>query len=807
MSTYQHCQVIPFTRLTLKDLHALGRERQWSISQVEARAIQAHFKKLKREPTDVEMETLAQTWSEHCKHKTLTSPITYKERDADGRTRMHKFKNLLKETIFEATRVVNAPHCLSVFDDNAGVVALNQKWAVAFKVETHNHPTAVEPYGGAATGVGGVVRDILGVGRGAMPIANTNTFCVGPLEHAAELPPGLFHPRRTLRQVVAGVRDYGNRMGIPTVAGGLHFHHGFLYNPLVFAGTVGIMPRTAIQKSVAAGDLIIVLGGKTGRDGIHGATFSSAAIDDATTTSAVQVGSPIEEKKLMDVLLQARDQKLFRAVTDCGAGGFSSAVGELGAAVGAEVHLERTPLKHEGMAPWEIWVSESQERMVLAVPPKLWPALKALCDSEDVLAFELGTFKDTGRLQIFFKGERVADLTMSFLHDGLPRAMQRAEWNAPKPPPGRVLRRGSGPLNWPDAGRRLRDLLAHPNTCSRAWMIRQYDHEVQGQTVQKPLQGVGQGPGDAVVVWPVTATGGDKTVPALAIAHGLTVGNPDPYAGAVEAIDEALRNLACAGVDTRKASMLDNFCWGDVRNPAELGSLTRCAMGCLDAATAYGVPFISGKDSLHNTYVDLDGRRHSIPGTLLISAMAPVDVEKRLSLDLKAPGHPVFLLAPKKPGLQASRAVFDALYMAMEAGHILACHDVSEGGMAVTAAEMAFAGAVGLELTTGSEDDGEELPFFEEGLTRFVVEVEPGREKKLLALFKEQVCWQVGNTVKEPVMRVVDKSGRSVMEEPLEALSGAWGGTLPRVLDRGEQPRGSGSRGAVAAVAPREMMA
>jgi phosphoribosylformylglycinamidine synthase len=458
------------------------------------------------------------------------------------------------------------------------------------------------------------------------------------------------------------------------------------------------------------------------------------------------------------------------------------------------------------MNPWEIWLSESQERMVLAVPPKSWPVLKALCDAEDVEAFELGTFKDTGRLQVFFKGERVADLTMSFLHDGLPRAMQRAEWSAPKPPPGRSGRRGSLPLHWPEAGRRLRDMLAHPNTCSRAWMIRQYDHEVQGQTVQKPLQGPNHGPGDASVVWPITATG-EKVIPAIALSHGLSVGNPDPYVGAVEAIDEAMRNLACAGADTRKAAMLDNFCWGDVRNPNELGSLTRCAMGCHDAAVAYGVPFISGKDSLHNTYVDLDGKRHSIPGTLLISALAPMEVDRRLTMDLKGADHTLFLIQPKKPGLASSRAVLDGLYAAHEAGLLLSAHDVSEGGMAVAAAEMAFAGGIGLKLTTGTEDEDDELPFFEEGLTRFLVELEAGKEKKLQAIFKEQVCWQVGTTVKDTFLRVQDKTGRVLMEETLDALRGAWNATLPRVLDAGEPVKATPPRASVAAVLPREMTA
>lgn len=783
MSEYTHCQVIPFTRLTLKELNALNAERSWALSQVEQRAIQAHFKKLKREPTDVELETLAQTWSEHCKHKTLTSPVTFKDRDVDGRTRVHKFENLLAETIFAATKTVNPQHALSLFEDNAGVIALGSKWALAFKVETHNHPSAVEPYGGAATGVGGVIRDILGVGRGARPIAVTDVFCVGPLDTEVALPKGTYHPRRTLRGITAGVRDYGNRMGIPTVAGGLHTAAGFTHNPLVLCGALGVMPRTAVQKQVMAGDLIVVMGGRTGRDGIHGATFSSAHLDGNSGTAAVQVGNALEEKKLMDVLLQARDQKLFRSITDCGAGGLSSAVGEMGAKLGAEVHLERSPLKHQGMSPWEIWMSESQERMVLAVPPKIWPALQALCASEDVEATDIGTFKDTGRLQLFFQGERVADITMSFLHDGLPRTMQRAEWNAPRPQQHRAGRLKDTEDDWTDAGKRLKDALAHPNTCSRAWLFQQYDHEVGSQTVGKPYSGPGAGPSDAAVVWPAVVTG-DRTVPAVAIAHGLSVGAPDPYKGAIAAVDEALRNLIVTGADPQKGGLLDNFCWGDPRDPFQLGGLTRSAMGCHDAAVAYGVPFISGKDSLNNTYVDARGQRVHIPGTLLISAVAPLSgPDARMTMHLKNPGNTLWLLGPKKPGLQSSKAVLDAVQEIVHSGLVVSAHDCSEGGVAVATAEMAVAGDLGLDVSWDENAMASHEPaFFTEALTRFLVEVEPGKEKKVAALFKEQLCRQVAVVQKDKVYRVRASRG-VVLEESVAALRAAWTGTLPRLLD------------------------
>jgi phosphoribosylformylglycinamidine synthase len=493
----------------------------------------------------------------------------------------------------------------------------------------------------------------------------------------------------------------------------------------------------------------------------------------------------------MDVLLAARDSKLYRSITDCGAGGFSSAVGELGAEIGAEVHLERVPLKHAGMAPWEIWLSESQERMVLAVPPKAWPALRNMFADEDVEAVELGIFKDTGRLQVFSSGERVADLPMPFLHDGLPRVEQRAQWQAPRAGPRRrpASDEDEAPQN---LGPVLLEKLSDPNTCSREWLIRQYDHTVQGQTIGRPLHGKHDGPGDAAVIWPFVVTG-QKEVPAVAIAMGLSVGPADPHAGAVSAIDEALRNLACVGADTRKAALLDNFCWGDPRNPSDLGSLVRAAAGCRDGALAFEVPFISGKDSLNNTFVDEKGARVSIPGTLLISAIAPLpEPQSRITMDLKAPDHVLCLLAPRRGGLEESRLVLDLLQTQMRAGAILACHDISEGGLLVAAAEMAFAGGVGLELVT-TEIPGETSTekLFGEGLTRFLVELDLEAEKKLQRAFKDHLCRRVGVTTKGELLMVKDRHGRSLVQESLATLRDGWRDTLAALLDGKRRNRGS----------------
>src|SRR4051794_32373792 len=388
--------------LTLDDdgLTKLSRDGQLALNVDEMRAVQAHFREQGRDPTDVELETIAQTWSEHCSHKTLKGPIDYKE-TIDGRTTTRRINNLLKETIFGATQELRKRFgaddwCVSVFADNAGVVKFDEKYHACFKVETHNHPSAIEPYGGANTGLGGVIRDPLGTGLGAKPICNTDVFCFAPPDYPPEeLPPGVLHPKKVMKGVVAGVRDYGNRMGIPTVNGAVCFDERYLGNPLVYCGTVGLIPVERAHKEPRAGDLIVAVGGRTGRDGIHGATFSSielTAESEKVSGGSVYIGNAITEKKLLDVLLQARDRGLYDAITDCGAGGFSSAVGEMGERLGAAVHLERAPLKYAGLSYTEIWISEAQERMILAVPPAKWPELQALCAGEDVEATVLGTF-------------------------------------------------------------------------------------------------------------------------------------------------------------------------------------------------------------------------------------------------------------------------------------------------------------------------------------------------------------------------------------------------------------------------------
>jgi phosphoribosylformylglycinamidine synthase subunit PurSL len=787
---------VPVRRADAAELVEISRAGQLALSLDEMQSIQAHFRELGRDPTDIELETLAQTWSEHCSHKTLKGKIDFNGRRID---------NLLKETIFGATqeirrRLGSGDWCVSVFEDNAGVVQFDEQFHVCFKVETHNHPSAIEPYGGANTGLGGVIRDPLGTGLGARPICNTDVFCFAPPETPASgLPAGVIHPRRLMQGVVAGVRDYGNRIGIPTVNGAVCFDDRYLANPLVFCGTVGLIPVDRAVKKVCAGDYIVALGGRTGRDGIHGATFSSlelTAESETVSGGAVQIGNAITEKKVLDVLLEARDRRLYNAVTDCGAGGFSSAIGEMADGLGARVDLDEAPLKYEGLSYTEIWISEAQERMILAVPPPKWPALRDLCASEDVEATALGSFEQTGRLRLFYQGESVGDLDLHFLHHGRPAVVRKASW-APPPerPAPKIEDRGSFNTD-------LLRILASGNVCSKEWIVRQYDHEVQGGTVIKPLVGEREdGPGDAAVV-----TGG-ASASHLGVAVGCGInpryGDLDPYWMAAAAVDEAVRNVVAVGADPGRVALLDNFCWGNTERPETLGSLVRAAEACRDAALALQMPFISGKDSLNNEYAS-DGRRIAIPPTLLISALGRVpDVRRAVTMDLKAAGNLLYLIgatrdelggshlhlvrgleggAVPRVDLERARGTFLQLHRAIATGLVRSCHDLSEGGLAVALAEMVFAGEIGADVKF-SQSPGASVPdvvlLFSETPTRFVVEVEPMNSAAFEALWPHaDSLRRLGQTIAEGVLRIQGESGQLRVVLSASEMKKAWKQTL-----------------------------
>ena len=776
-------------------LARLSKEGLLALNPEEMRILQRYYEELGRNPTGVELETFAQTWSEHCQHKTFRGDI-----DFDGRV----VRNLLKSTVFRVTEELAPDWCLSVFHDNSGAIAFDDELALTFKVETHNHPSALEPYGGAATGIGGVIRDCLGTGLGAKPVLNTDVFCFAPVStKRKDVPDGVIHPKQVMRGVVAGVRDYGNRMGIPTANGAVYFDEGFLGNPLVFCGTLGLIPRTMLEKRVRKGQSIVLLGGRTGRDGIHGVTFASLELDKGSqemSGGAVQIGNPIEEKKVCDVVLAARDAGLVSAITDCGGGGLSSAVGELAEKSGCEVWLDRVPLKYEGLTPAEVWISEAQERMVVFTARSKLPRLLRLCAQHDVEATEIGRTTGTKRLVLKHRGRTVGDIDMRFLHTGWRGPRRKAKWHRPETPEPYV-RPGQ------DLGVAVKKLLQAPNIASKEWVTRQYDHEVQGRSVQKPFCGPrDSGPTDACVITPKP---GSRRGCVVACGLRPRYGLIDPYWMAASAIDEALRNSTAAGGDLDRTALLDNFCWGSPERPEQLAGLVRAAEACYDIAKAYRVPFISGKDSLYNEYRTTSGESVPIPPTLLVSSVSVIaDVRKTVTPDLKSPGSALYVVGDTLPELGGSeyfrihqglgssvprvdvhqgRRLMAKLGKAIRAGLVRSCHDLSEGGLGVALAEMGFAGRVGLEVGLKrvpgarrfSRDD---YLLFSESNTRFVCEVARPARARFERLFAGLPCAAVGRTTDSGCLVVRGLQGEVVAELDLAEAEKAWRRALTKYL-------------------------
>jgi len=856
---------VPVRDLTDEQLLALSRQGHLFLDLREMQAVQKYFRDQGRDPTDAELETLAQTWSEHCVHKTLKARVEFTFVDRRKADRGQGVKgsrgqenaptsdpeslspstprpldpstpliidNLVKSTIFKSTMDLAKPWTISVFKDNAGVIEFDENTAVCMKVETHNRPSAIEPYGGAATGIGGCIRDVIGTGLGAKPFANTDIFCFAdPTTPAETLPKGVIHPRRSAQRVVAGVRDYGNRMGIPTVNGAVFFDQRYVGNPLVFCGTVGVMPKEFAQKGQAvAGDTIVVIGGRTGRDGIHGATFSS----DVVTTGhadefshAVQIGNAITEKKTLDVILQARDYQgsrgqgvkgssetpsasapldlstprpldplppgpLYHAITDCGAGGLSSAIGEMGEKTGATVELHRVPLKYAGLSYAEIWISEAQERMVVAVPPEKVETLLALCAAENVEATAIGTFDGSGKLTLHYHEHTVAQMDMAFIHDGIPMPLRSAVYTPPQPAEPTL----AAPK---DYAATLHALFTMPTIASKHWIIRQYDHEVQGGTVIKPLVGPNHdGPSDAAVVRPVL--GNNKAV-ALAVGCQPRFGDIDPYQMALNGIDEALRNIVCVGGNPERTAILDNFCWPKCTDPQHLGALVRACQACYDGAMAYGTPFVSGKDSLSNEFISDTGERICIPYTLLISAMSIVEDARRcITMDAKAAGNHLLLVGLTKRELGGSRyyelhghtgssvpqvdlqtapALLRTVYGLIQSGLVRSAHDLSEGGLAVAVAEMLFAGNLGATIDLAgvpcAEDaDADAVLLFSESPTRFLLEIEPKNFDAVAKALRNTRFGSLGTITTDPVLKIRSTKAGYLMQEPVAALKKSW---------------------------------
>ena len=757
--------------------------------------------------TDVEMECLAQTWSEHCKHKIFNSYIDY----TDGKKQQavdSLFKTYIKGSTEKIRRAKGKnDFCLSVFVDNAGIIKFNDNYNLVFKVETHNSPSALDPYGGALTGIVGVNRDPFGTGLGAKLIFNTDVFCFASPFHQKKLPPRILHPRRIYEGVREGVEHGGNKSGIPTVNGSIVFDERFLGKPLVYCGTAGIMPariqgKTTHQKDIRPGDLIVMTGGRIGKDGIHGATFSSEELHEGSPVTAVQIGDPITQKKMTDFLLAARDRGLYRAITDNGAGGLSSSVGEMATySGGCELDLTHAPLKYQGLQPWEILISEAQERMTLAIDPKKIKPFLEMAGKMDVEATVLGKFTASGKFHVLYGSQTVALLDMHFLHAGVPQLRLHARWKQPRHHEPRF----SPPKHY---GTELKNMLARLNICSKESVVRQYDHEVQGGSVVKPLVGAqNDGPSDAAVIRPLL-----DSMEGVVVAHGICprYSDIDTYHMTACAIDEAIRNAVAVGADIDHLAGLDNFCWCDPvkseKTPDgeyKLAQLVRANMAIYDYTTAFGVPCISGKDSMKNDY-QIGRTKISIPPTILYSVIGFIrDVRQAVTMDAKHPGDLVYIVGETKeelggsewfaskkwigntvPRVNAANAlkIYRALHRAMQKGVVASCHDCSDGGMAVAMAETALAGMLGMDIDlkhvpyTGRKRN--DYLLFSETASRFIVTVHPENQRLFDKIMTGNVTGLIGCVTEKPFLEIRGLEGKTMIRETLKALKKAWQKTL-----------------------------
>jgi phosphoribosylformylglycinamidine synthase len=804
------------------ELLRISKDGVLALTLEEMKIIQAHYRDpqvlakrqqhgLGSKPTDVELECLAQTWSEHCKHKIFAGTVQYEDENGSRQ----EIKSLFKSYIQRVTKEVrenmgDKDFCLSVFKDNAGVITFDDNNSLVFKVETHNSPSALDPYGGALTGIVGVNRDPFGTGQGSKLIFNTDVFCFADPFYDKPLPSRLLHPRRIFEGVVEGVEHGGNKSGIPTVNGSIVFDERFAGKPLVFCGTAGMMPATVNgipghAKSIEPGDLIVMTGGRIGKDGIHGATFSSEELNENSPVTAVQIGDPITQKRMFDFLIRARDKGLYRFITDNGAGGLSSSVGEMaGECNGCRMDLAKAPLKYPGLDPWEILISEAQERMSLAVPPEKIDEFMAMAARFGVEATVLGEFTGSGVFHIQYGDKTVAWLPMEFMHEGLPPMQIPAKWKPPvnPEPPCR---------NKDDWTTDLLGLLGRLNICSKESVVRRYDHEVQGGSVVKPFTGVANdGPSDAAVVRPVL-----DSFKGVVVSHGICprYSDIDAYHMAANAIDEALRNYVAVGGNPDHWAGLDNFCWCDPvlsektpDGPYKMAQLVRANQALLDYCVPLNLPLISGKDSMKNDFYD-GSTKISIPPTLLFSVIGTIpDVRNAVTMDFKRPGDIICLLGEtrdesggseylamqgftgnKVPRVDVTSALarYRLLHRAIMGGLVASCHDLSDGGLAVALAESAFSGGFGCRVELGNvrfEGDqryrSEEVLLFSESASRLLVTVHPSQWSAFEEIMAGTCFSQIGQVNDSGTVTVAGMDGRTVLQSSLDSLKTAWQRTL-----------------------------
>jgi phosphoribosylformylglycinamidine synthase II len=815
-----------------EELLRLSEERTLALTLEEMRYFRSYFDRedvrearkaarISEDPTDVELECFAQTQSEHCKHKIFNAHIEYRENG-----RVEHVHSLFKTYISAATKKLSQKKgwLKSVFTDNAGVIRFDGRHNLSFKVETHNSPSALDPYGGAITGIVGCDRDPAGTGMGSRLVAHTDVLCFGDPAYSGTLPPRMMHPKRIMEGVITGIEHGGNKCGIPTVNGGVIFDDSYSGKPLVFCGSVGIMPdrigkAAGYEKAAKPGDVIVMVGGRIGKDGIHGATFSSEELKETSPAQAVQIGDPITQKKMLDMLIEARDARLYRGITDNGAGGLSSSVGEMARlSGGAFLDLEKAPLKYPGLDPWEILLSEAQERMTLAVPQNKLKQLLELAARRDVCAVPIGEFTDTGFFHVAHKKKTVCFLLLDFLHSQIPLSLQ-AEWKKPlirESLPGPVRgteSQGAGNGAGFGLGRVILELVSDVNSCSREPLIRRFDHEVQGTVAIKPLAGPDEaGPSDGGVIAPVY---GSRRGFVLACGINPFYSRVDTYHMAAACVDEAIRNAVTTGADPDEIALLDNFCWPDPvydekKTPDgkyKLAQLVRAARGLHDTAVAYGAPFISGKDSMKNDY-KIGQHKVSVLPTVLVSALGIVsDIAKCVTSDFKSGGDFVYLLGETGPHMgeslffrkfgwssrkvpevsaQKNISVYRAYFNALQRELVASGHDLSEGGLAVCVAECCIAGETGVEIDLGRLEESASLTdeelLFSESCGRILVSVRPECAHSFEGIFKGLSFQRVGRTTDEKTLSIHGRGGELLCSVGVQELKNGYREPLFRVL-------------------------
>ena len=762
--------------------------------------IKAYFEKEGRQPTDIELESLAQTWSEHCKHTIFAAKIDDNE------------EGLYKGFIKKATKEIrnkkgDKDFCVSVFKDNSGGIIFDENWVISDKAETHNSPSALDPFGGAITGIVGVNRDTIGFGLGAKPVINKYGFCVGypdddeSIYRDKELTEKALSPKRIFEGVVAGVNAGGNQSGIPTPQGFVYFDDGYKGKPLIFVGTVGLIPREVNgkpgwEKQAKAGDKIVIIGGKVGQDGIHGATFSSEALSAGSPATAVQIGDPITQKKVSDAIVkEARDLGLYNSITDCGAGGISCSVAEMAKECGGcTVELEKVPLKYPNLEPWKIWISESQERMTFSIPPKKIDEFMKLMEKRGVDAAIIGEFNDSDRCKVNFNGENIMDLDMDFLHDGLPRkeittTYTRKKYDKPS---------AEKPKNLTQT---LLEMMARPNMCSYEFISYQYDYIVQAGAVIGPLQGKGKVNGPSSVTKPFP-----ETEKAIVCSQAITAkySHIDTYHMAACAIDTAIRNIVATGGDLQHTALMDNFCWCSSDEPERLGQLKAAAQACYDYATKYGTPYISGKDSMFNDFkgFDQNGKsvKISVPPTLLISSTSVIkDATKSISIDPKFAGDLVYIIGETKkelgaseyfeylekgkygnsvPQVNAEKAIemYEKFQTAADKRLIASALSPSAGGIGATLTRKAISGQLGMEIDLTaipkSDDiDREDYLLFSESQTRFIITIDPNKKEEFETLFAQIPHAQIGHITEDNKFTLKGFDGSNIVDTDIQTLT------------------------------------